>query len=71
MHDTQPPPLEEGTDAVNKTSKTLFVNATVGALTVPNRSAMAPMSRARAAADGTPTALMSDYYGVHGGAPGG
>ncbi|MCX5435353.1 hypothetical protein [Streptomyces sp. NBC_00063] len=56
---------------MNKTSKTLFVNATVGALTVPNRFAMAPMSRARAAADGTPTALMSDYYGVHGGAPGG
>ncbi|RFC74572.1 alkene reductase [Streptomyces sp. AcE210] len=46
----------------------MFDNATVGALTVPNRFAMAPMSRARAAADGTPTALMSNYYAQRAGA---
>ncbi|MER5748617.1 alkene reductase [Streptomyces sp. NPDC002088] len=41
---------------------TLFDSMTLGALTVPNRIAMAPMTRSRAAADGTPTQLMSTYY---------
>lgn len=40
----------------------LFDSATVGALTVPNRIVMAPMTRSRAASDGTPSALMSTYY---------
>ncbi|MFB7930348.1 alkene reductase [Streptomyces sp. NPDC056039] len=41
---------------------TLFDSTTLGALTVPNRIAMAPMTRSRAAVDGTPTELMSTYY---------
>ncbi|PZG96043.1 alkene reductase [Streptomyces sp. NTH33] len=40
----------------------LFEPFGLGALTVPNRIVMAPMSRARAAADGTPTTLMATYY---------
>ena len=43
-------------------STILFDSATVGALSLPNRIAMAPMTRSRAAADGSPTALMATYY---------
>ncbi|MFE6924840.1 alkene reductase [Nocardia sp. NPDC057663] len=40
----------------------LFDSANLGALTLPNRLVMAPMSRNRAAADGSPTELMAAYY---------
>lgn len=34
----------------------------LGGLPLPNRTVMAPMTRTRAAEDGTPTALMAEYY---------
>lgn len=34
----------------------------LGLYALPNRMVMAPMTRTRAQADGTPTALMADYY---------
>ncbi|GAA2243711.1 alkene reductase [Streptomyces amakusaensis] len=40
----------------------LFRPARLGDLALPNRMVMAPMSRARADADGTPGPLMADYY---------
>ncbi|MFI1240997.1 alkene reductase [Nocardia salmonicida] len=40
----------------------IFDPATLGALALPNRLVMAPMSRNRADADGSPTALMATYY---------
>ncbi|MFE7130893.1 alkene reductase [Streptomyces sp. NPDC057638] len=40
----------------------LFEPIRLGDLTLSNRMVMAPMSRARAAADGTPSALMAHYY---------
>ncbi|BAH51335.1 putative oxidoreductase [Rhodococcus opacus B4] len=51
--------VQRGPDTLNTT---LFDSATVDALTVPNRIVMAPMTRSRAASDGTPSALMSTYY---------
>ncbi|MFF3128853.1 hypothetical protein ACFVRD_42970 [Streptomyces sp. NPDC057908] len=41
---------------------TLFEPTRLGDLTLTNRMVMAPMSRARADADGTPSTLMADYY---------
>lgn len=40
----------------------LFSSATVGRYTLSNRLVMAPMTRSRAAPDGTPTALAATYY---------
>ncbi|MEU9555377.1 alkene reductase [Streptomyces fumanus] len=40
----------------------LFESASLGPLTLPNRLLMAPLTRNRAEADGTPTALMAEYY---------
>ncbi|MEU5397813.1 alkene reductase [Streptomyces sp. NPDC005963] len=40
----------------------LFEPTRLGDLTLPNRMVMAPMSRARANADGTPGSLMAHYY---------
>ncbi|WP_043646531.1 alkene reductase [Nocardia thailandica] len=40
----------------------LFTPADLGALHLPNRLVMAPMTRNRAAADGVPTPLMATYY---------
>ncbi|MFI7107290.1 alkene reductase [Nonomuraea sp. NPDC050227] len=40
----------------------LFQPTTLGSLSLPNRLVMAPMTRNRAAADGTPTDLMAEYY---------
>jgi 2,4-dienoyl-CoA reductase-like NADH-dependent reductase (Old Yellow Enzyme family) len=40
----------------------LFTPLTVGALTLPNRIIMAPLTRARAGATRTPNALMAEYY---------
>ncbi|MFE2109201.1 alkene reductase [Kitasatospora sp. NPDC059463] len=46
----------------------LFEPTRLGALTLPNRMVMAPMGRARAHADGTPSALMAEYYAQRAGA---
>jgi len=46
----------------------LFAPARIGTLELPNRLVMAPMSRNRAEADGTPTPLMADYYAQRAGA---
>lgn len=40
----------------------LFTPLQVGALTLPNRILMAPLTRCRADADHVPTAIMADYY---------
>jgi N-ethylmaleimide reductase len=40
----------------------LFESASLGPLTLPNRLLMAPLTRNRAEADGTPTPLMAEYY---------
>ena len=40
----------------------LFTPLTVGALTLPNRILMAPLTRCRADADHVPTAIMAEYY---------
>lgn len=40
----------------------LFQPLRLGALTLPHRMIMAPMTRGRAEADGTPNALMATYY---------
>jgi N-ethylmaleimide reductase len=40
----------------------LFTEHRVGPLALPNRMVMAPMTRGRAEADGTPNALMAEYY---------
>ena len=44
------------------TSTSLFSPARAGRLALPNRIVMAPMTRLRAAEDGTPTPEMADYY---------
>ncbi|MGW2660637.1 alkene reductase [Nocardia tengchongensis] len=44
------------------TNNDLFTTDRLGALELPNRLVMAPMTRNRAAADGTPTELMATYY---------
>jgi len=41
---------------------TLFDPFRMGPLTLPNRIVMAPMTRNRASADGTPLPLMAEYY---------
>ncbi|WP_336083411.1 alkene reductase [Nocardia sp. SSK8] len=46
----------------NTAHPSLFDPTTLGALDLPNRLVMAPMSRNRAAADGSPTELMATYY---------
>jgi len=43
-------------------SSNLFTPLTVGALTLPNRIVMAPLTRARAGATRVPNALMAEYY---------
>jgi N-ethylmaleimide reductase len=43
-------------------STTLFDPFDLGGMTLPNRIVMPPMTRARAAAGGVPTALMAEYY---------
>jgi 2,4-dienoyl-CoA reductase-like NADH-dependent reductase (Old Yellow Enzyme family) len=40
----------------------LFEPVALGPLTLPNRQAVAPMTRVSATADGVPTARMADYY---------
>ncbi|KRE35446.1 1,2-oxophytodienoate reductase [Janibacter sp. Soil728] len=43
-------------------SPTLWEPFTLGSLSLPHRLALAPMTRNRADADGTPTALAAEYY---------
>ncbi|MBD0417606.1 alkene reductase [Streptomyces sp. TRM S81-3] len=43
-------------------STDLFAPAALGPLALPNRLVMAPLTRNRAEADGTPTPLMATYY---------
>lgn len=50
------------------TSKSLFSPVTLGDLKLTNRVVMAPMTRNRAEPDGTPNALMADYYAQRAGA---
>ena len=40
----------------------LFTSASIGRYTLPNRLVMAPMTRSRAAFDGTPGELAAEYY---------
>lgn len=40
----------------------LFDQLTLGALEIPNRVVMAPLTRLRAQADGTPSDLNVEYY---------
>ena len=40
----------------------LFAPLQLGALTLPNRVLLAPLTRCRANAEHTPTALMTEYY---------
>ena len=40
----------------------LFQPLTIGTLEIPNRIVMAPLTRARASADGVPTLLQGEYY---------
>ena len=47
---------------------TFFGPLQLGALSLPNRMVMAPLTRMRAAPGGMPTALMADYYGQRAGA---
>ncbi|MDP9868993.1 MULTISPECIES: alkene reductase [Streptosporangium] len=49
-------------------AKTLFDTVTVGKLDLPNRLAMAPMTRSRAAAGGLATELTAEYYAQRAGA---
>lgn len=44
-------------------SASLFDPVRLGALELPNRVVMAPMTRSRAGGDGVPTAMMAEYYG--------
>lgn len=46
----------------------LFTPLSLGGLTLPNRVTMAPMTRMRAAPDGSPTPLMAEYYAQRAGA---
>ncbi len=47
----------------NYSYPSLFAQSRIGALNLPNCIVMAPMTRGRAAADGTPLPLMAPYYG--------
>ena len=51
-----------------KTNNPLFTPFKIGSLELPNRLVMAPMTRGRAEADGTPNALIAEYYRQRAGA---
>src|SRR5690554_6865726 len=46
----------------NETMATIWDEVSIGRLTLPHRFAMAPMTRSRAAPDGTPGPLAAEYY---------
>lgn len=50
------------------TNSPLFTPFTLGTLDLPNRIVMAPMTRYRAAEDGTPLPVVADYYAQRAGA---
>lgn len=51
------------TDAITATPlDSLFAPLQIGALTLPNRVVMAPLTRARASADNVPQPVMAQYY---------
>ncbi|MGX1136159.1 oxidoreductase, partial [Bradyrhizobium ottawaense] len=43
---------------------TLFEPLALGAITVPNRVIMAPLTRSRSTRENVPTAMMVDYYAM-------
>ncbi|AUY51492.1 alkene reductase [Streptomyces sp. CB01881] len=51
-----------GADTPTTHATSLFQPARLGALELPNRLVMAPMTRTRAAADGVPRPIMATYY---------
>ena len=54
---------ERMTDATTATPlDSLFAPLQIGALTLPNRVVMAPLTRARASADNVPQPVMAQYY---------
>lgn len=57
MHTTLTPEV-----ATTEPTNPLFTPVRVGAVRLPNRFVMAPMTRGRAESDGTPNALMAEYY---------
>ncbi|MEU4239648.1 alkene reductase [Actinoplanes sp. NPDC026619] len=56
------------TSSALKPDSPLLQPVTAGALQAPNRIWMAPLTRNRADADGTPNALQAEYYGQRAGA---
>lgn len=54
--------------AAASAARDLFGPARLGPLDLPNRLVMAPMTRNRAAEDGTPLPIMAEYYAQRGGA---
>ena len=54
--------------SASDTNKKLLEPVTIGDLTLRNRVVLAPMTRTRAEADGTPNDLMADYYSQRAGA---
>ena len=46
----------------------LFSSVTVGALTLPNRAMMAPLTRSRAGAGNVPSSMAPEYYSQRAGA---
>ncbi|MFB6815554.1 alkene reductase [Streptomyces sp. NPDC056347] len=56
------------TTSTSTTAHNLFEPARLGPLDLPNRLVMAPMTRNRAAADGTPLPVMGEYYAQRAGA---
>ncbi|WP_039802990.1 alkene reductase [Nocardia araoensis] len=52
----------------NAAASALFQPVALGSLVLPHRLVMAPMTRNRAAADGTPSPLMATYYAQRAGA---
>ncbi|MFJ4585515.1 alkene reductase [Streptomyces echinatus] len=54
--------------AATSAARDLFEPARLGPLDLPNRLVMAPMTRNRAAADGTPLPIMGEYYAQRAGA---
>lgn len=49
-------------EITHRTHDALFRELRIGDLVLPNRIVMAPMTRLRAAVDGTPTTMMGRYY---------
>lgn len=57
-----PPTTEEKTMITTELAHPALEPTAIGALTLRNRFAVAPMTRISAESDGTPTAQMSEYY---------